>query len=132
MPAEAFSPAPLGPITLRNRIIQSATFEGVMPDALVTEELIEYHRRVAAGGVGMSTVAYVAVSAGGRTNAECLYMRDPGAAQADRRDSRRRRPGLGADRPCRPGRQRQVQRRHELRTVQALQSPVDAHDAGGD
>lgn len=76
MPAEAFSPAPLGPITLRNRIIKSATFEGVMPDALVTEELIEYHRRVAAGGVGMSTVAYVAVSAGGRTNAECLYMRD--------------------------------------------------------
>jgi len=75
-PIDPFAPAPLGPITLRNRIIKSATFEGVMPDALVTKELIEYHRRVAAGGVGMSTVAYVAVSADGRTNAECLYMRD--------------------------------------------------------
>ncbi len=73
---DPFAPASLGPITLRNRIIKSATFEGVMPDALVTEELIAYHRRVAAGGVGMSTVAYVAVSAGGRTNAECLYMRE--------------------------------------------------------
>ena len=75
-PIDPFAPAALGPITLRNRIIKSATFEGVMPDALVTPELIEYHRRVAAGGVGMSTVAYVAVAADGRTNRACLYMRD--------------------------------------------------------
>jgi 2,4-dienoyl-CoA reductase-like NADH-dependent reductase (Old Yellow Enzyme family) len=73
---DPFAPAQLGPITLRNRIIKSATFEGVMPDALVTEELIDYHRKVAAGGVGMNTVAYVAVSADGRTNAACIYMRD--------------------------------------------------------
>jgi 2,4-dienoyl-CoA reductase-like NADH-dependent reductase (Old Yellow Enzyme family) len=73
---DPFAPATLGPITLRNRIIKSATFEGVMPEALVTEQLIDYHRKVAAGGVGMNTVAYVAVSADGRTNAECLYMRD--------------------------------------------------------
>ena len=73
---DPFAPAALGPITLRNRIIKSATFEGVMPDALVTEELIEYHRKVAAGGVGMSTVAYLGVSPDGRTHAECLYMRD--------------------------------------------------------
>ncbi len=73
---DPFAPARLGPITLRNRIIKSATFEGVMPDALVTPELIDYHVKVAAGGVGMSTVAYLAVSADGRTNAECLYMRD--------------------------------------------------------
>lgn len=73
---DPFATAKLGPITLRNRIIKSATFEGVMPEALVTEQLIDYHRKVAAGGVGMNTVAYVAVSADGRTNAECLYMRD--------------------------------------------------------
>ena len=73
---DPFAPARLGPITLRNRIIKSATFEGVMPDALVTPELIEYHRKVAAGGVGMNTVAYVAVSPDGRTNAACIYMRD--------------------------------------------------------
>lgn len=73
---EPFAEAALGPITLRNRVIKSATFEGVMPEALVTEQLIDYHRKVAAGGVGMCTVAYVAVSSDGRTNAECIYMRD--------------------------------------------------------
>lgn len=73
---DPFAPARLGPITLRNRIIKSATFEGVMPDALVTPQLIEYHRKVAAGGVGMSTVAYVAVAPDGRTNRACLYMRE--------------------------------------------------------
>lgn len=72
---DPFVPARLGPITLRNRIIKSATFEGVVPDALVTPELIAYHRRVAAGGVGMSTVAYLAVSPDGRTSRGCLYMR---------------------------------------------------------
>ena len=71
---DPFAPAELGPITLRNRVIKSATFEGVMPEALVTPELIEYHRRVAAGGAGMNTVAYVAVAADGRTNRACLYL----------------------------------------------------------
>ena len=72
---DPFAPARLGPLSLRNRIIKAATFEGVMPDALVTDELIEYHRRVAAGGVGMSTVAYLAVSREGRTHAECIWVR---------------------------------------------------------
>jgi 2,4-dienoyl-CoA reductase-like NADH-dependent reductase (Old Yellow Enzyme family) len=81
---DPFAPAPLGPITLRNRIIKSATFEGVMPQGLVTEAQVDYHRRVAAGGVGMNTVAYLAVSPEGRTNAGCIWMRDeaiPGLRQ---------------------------------------------------
>lgn len=59
---DAFAPAQLGPVTLRNRIIKAATFEGRTPDHVVTDSLIEFHREVAAGGVGMSTVAYLAVS----------------------------------------------------------------------
>jgi 2,4-dienoyl-CoA reductase-like NADH-dependent reductase (Old Yellow Enzyme family) len=66
----------LGPITLRNRIIKAATFEGVMPGGRVTDELIAFHRRVAAGGVGMSTVAYLAVSPEGRTDRHCVQLND--------------------------------------------------------
>ncbi len=72
---DPFEEARLGPVTLRNRIIKAATFEGVMPEALVTPELIEYHRAVAAGGAGMSTVAYLAVAPEGRTHAECIWLR---------------------------------------------------------
>ncbi|MDT5133930.1 MAG: hypothetical protein QOE41_3241, partial [Mycobacterium sp.] len=77
MPAapDVLAPATLGPITLRNRIIKAATFEGATPNALVTDELIEYHRRPAAGGVGMTTVAYCAVSPGGRTESRQIWMR---------------------------------------------------------
>ncbi|MFJ4655085.1 NADH:flavin oxidoreductase [Nocardia sp. NPDC088792] len=72
---EVFTPARLGPITLRNRVIKAATFEGRTPDALVTAELIAFHREVAAGGVGMTTVAYCAVAPGGRTDRHQIWMR---------------------------------------------------------
>ncbi|MEV6341420.1 NADH:flavin oxidoreductase [Nocardia vinacea] len=70
-----FAPARLGPLTLRNRVIKAATFEGRTPDALVTDELIAFHREVAAGGVGMTTVAYCAVAPGGRTDRHQIWMR---------------------------------------------------------
>jgi len=77
MPAapDVFAPAKLGPVTLRNRIIKAATFEARTPEALVTDDLIEYHRLPAAGGVGMTTVAYCAVSPGGRTGGNQIWMR---------------------------------------------------------
>jgi 2,4-dienoyl-CoA reductase-like NADH-dependent reductase (Old Yellow Enzyme family) len=60
-----FSPARLGPITLRNRVVKAATFEGMTPDGMPSDRLVEFHRRVAAGGVGMTTVAYCSVSSDG-------------------------------------------------------------------
>ncbi|HEV7423507.1 MAG TPA: NADH:flavin oxidoreductase [Mycobacterium sp.] len=72
---DVFGSAKLGPVTLRNRIIKSATFEASTPNALVTEDLITYHRLPAAGGVGMTTVAYCAVSPGGRTEGKQIWMR---------------------------------------------------------
>src|ERR1700693_5766682 len=69
-----FAPAPLGPLTLRNRIIKAATFEGVTPGGRVGDELVEFHRRVAQGGAAMSTVAYLAVSPEGRTDRHCLLL----------------------------------------------------------
>lgn len=76
---DPFSPARLGPLTLRNRLIKCATFEGATPDALVTDDLIAFHREVAAGGVAMSTVAYCAVSPEGRTDRHQIWLRDEAA-----------------------------------------------------
>ncbi len=76
MPSTAFQPGQLGPITIRNRIIKSATFEGQTPKGQVTDGLIDFHRQVAAGGVGMSTVAYLAVSPEGRTARACIVLGD--------------------------------------------------------
>ena len=70
-----FTPAKLGPVTLRNRIIKSATFEASTPNALVSDDLITYHRLPAAGGVGMTTVAYLAVSPEGRTEGNQIWWR---------------------------------------------------------
>jgi 2,4-dienoyl-CoA reductase-like NADH-dependent reductase (Old Yellow Enzyme family) len=72
---DVFGAAKLGPVTLRNRIIKAATFEASTPDALVTDDLIKYHQLPAAGGVGMTTVAYCAVTPGGRTDGWQLWMR---------------------------------------------------------
>jgi 2,4-dienoyl-CoA reductase-like NADH-dependent reductase (Old Yellow Enzyme family) len=66
---DPFAPVKLGPITLRNRVIKAATFEGLAHDSRVTQELIDFHRDYAAGGVGMTTVAYCAVAPDGRTEA---------------------------------------------------------------
>jgi 2,4-dienoyl-CoA reductase-like NADH-dependent reductase (Old Yellow Enzyme family) len=73
-PPEIFAPASLGPLTLRNRIIKAATFEGVMPGGTVSDALVEFHRAVAAGGAAMTTVAYLAVSPEGRTDRHCLLL----------------------------------------------------------
>ena len=81
---DVFSPSQLGPVTLRNRIIKAATFEARTPGALVSDDLIAFHRAMAAGGVGMTTVAYCAVSRGGRTDASALWMRPEAVAWLQR------------------------------------------------
>jgi len=63
---DPFAPATLGPVTIRNRFVKAATFEGMAPKNVVTDRLIDYHRAVAAGGVGMTTLAYCAVAPDGR------------------------------------------------------------------
>jgi 2,4-dienoyl-CoA reductase-like NADH-dependent reductase (Old Yellow Enzyme family) len=73
---DVFTPFALGPATLPNRVIKAATYEGLSRRGLVTDELIEFHRKVAGGGVGMTTVAYCAVSKDGRTDKNQITWRD--------------------------------------------------------
>ncbi|MBE1530681.1 NADH:flavin oxidoreductase [Actinomadura algeriensis] len=72
---DVFEPARLGPLTLRNRTIKAATFEGMTKGALVTDDLVEFHRAHAAGGVAMTSVAYCAVAPDGRTEYDQLHWR---------------------------------------------------------
>ena len=71
-----FEECVLGPLTLRNRFVKAATFEGRTPKGAVTDELIAFHRTVAAGGVAMTTMAYLAVSPEGRVDRNCLLLNE--------------------------------------------------------
>ena len=81
---DPFAPARLGPIELRNRFIKAATFEGMAVDNLVTDRLIDFHRTMAAGGLGLTTVAYLAVAADGQGAPAEIVVR-PEAAPGLRR-----------------------------------------------
>jgi len=70
-----FSPSKLAGLTLRNRVIKTATYEGMCPGGVPSPALTAHHRALAAGGVGMTTVAYCAVSPNGRTFSEQMFMR---------------------------------------------------------
>jgi 2,4-dienoyl-CoA reductase-like NADH-dependent reductase (Old Yellow Enzyme family) len=65
---DVLSPAQLGPVRLRNRVIKAATYEGLSHRSRVTRDLVDFHVGYARGGVGMTTVAYCAVSPEGRTD----------------------------------------------------------------
>lgn len=65
--SRAYSPLAIGPLTLRNRFIKSATNEGMSPDGIPSRQLVQFHSAMAAGGVGLTTLAYCAVSPDGCT-----------------------------------------------------------------
>ncbi|MFE7463365.1 NADH:flavin oxidoreductase [Streptomyces sp. NPDC057499] len=73
---DVLAPARLGPIRLRNRVIKAATYEGLSHRALVTRDLVDFHVAYARGGVGMTTVAYCAVTRDGRTDRHQIHWTD--------------------------------------------------------
>lgn len=73
--SKLFTPVTIGPLTLRNRTIRSAAYESMCPGHRPSEMLLQYHRSVAAGGVGMTTVAYAAVTQSGLSFDRQLWMR---------------------------------------------------------
>lgn len=74
------SPTRLGPIALRNRVVKCATYETRAKDGLVTDDLIAWHREMAAGGVAMTTLAYCSVAPDGRTFKDQIVVRPEAAA----------------------------------------------------
>jgi 2,4-dienoyl-CoA reductase-like NADH-dependent reductase (Old Yellow Enzyme family) len=81
---DVFAPARLGPVAVRNRTVKAATFEGRTPAGEVTDALVDYHLAVARGGVGLTTVAYLAVAPEGRTHREQIVVSEqtrPGLAR---------------------------------------------------
>ncbi len=70
-----FDPVTIGPLRLRNRFIKSGANEAMCLDGAPTRALVKHHRDLAAGGVALTTVAYVAVSEVGRTLPNQIWMR---------------------------------------------------------
>ena len=71
-----FTPAKIGPLTLRNRTIRSAAFESMCENNSPTQMLEDYHVSVARGGIGMTTLAYASVTRNGLSFKRQLWMRE--------------------------------------------------------
>ena len=76
MNSSLFTQARIGNVLLRNRSVRAAAFEGMCPGNKVSDSLISYHTAVAAGGIGMTTVAYASVSRSGLSFPHQLLLND--------------------------------------------------------
>lgn len=70
-----FTPGQIGPLTIRNRTIRAAAYEGMCPGNAPSEQLYAYHKAVAAGGIGMTNIAYAAVTQSGLSFERQLWLR---------------------------------------------------------
>ena len=73
--SKLFTPVKIGPLTLRNRTIRAAAFEGMCMGNAPTDLLYNYHRSVARGGIGMTTLAYASVTRDGLSFPHQLWLR---------------------------------------------------------
>ena len=73
---KCFSEASINGLTLRNRLIKAATFEGKSPGGVPSDSLIQFHERVGQGGIGMTTLADCAAEADGRIHENMMYMHE--------------------------------------------------------
>ncbi len=70
----AFSPATLGKLPLKNRILKAATYEGKTPDGVPGDLLLDFHKGIVAGGSAMTTIGYCTTEADGRINDQMLWI----------------------------------------------------------
>jgi|GEM_PF-288198 len=71
-----FKPARLGTLQLKNRIMKAATFEGMTPDGKLSDRLFEFHKEIAQGGIGLTTLSYCTTEADGRIMESMMYLHD--------------------------------------------------------
>ncbi len=71
---DAFKPATLGSLKLKNRILKAATFEGMTPDGVPGERLQNFQKGIADGGVGMTTLSYCTTEADGRIMDNMMWL----------------------------------------------------------
>ncbi len=72
----ALSPAVLGKLPLKNRIIKAATYEGKTPDGVPGDLLLDFHRAIVEGGIAMTTIGYCATEADGRINDQMMWIHE--------------------------------------------------------
>ncbi|MGB1142051.1 MAG: NADH:flavin oxidoreductase, partial [Halioglobus sp.] len=72
----AFSPASLGKLPLKNRLLKAATYEGKTPDGVPGQALLDFHRDIVAGGIAMTTIGYCTTEADGRINDQMMWMHE--------------------------------------------------------
>lgn len=70
----AFSPIKLRSLTLKNRFIKTATYEGMNTDGVPDDRLYKFHGDMAAYDVGLTTVAYGAVNEDGLTHEDQMVI----------------------------------------------------------
>ncbi|MEZ5568861.1 MAG: NADH:flavin oxidoreductase [Halioglobus sp.] len=70
-----FDPVQIGPLRLRNRFIKSGANENMSVDGKPSKALVKHHTDLALGGVGLTTVAYLAVAEVGRTLEGQIWLR---------------------------------------------------------
>ena len=72
----AFSPAMLGKLPLKNRILKAATYEGKTPDGIPGDLLLNFHKGIVRGGTAMTTIGYCTTEADGRINDQMMWMHE--------------------------------------------------------
>jgi 2,4-dienoyl-CoA reductase-like NADH-dependent reductase (Old Yellow Enzyme family) len=72
----AFSPARLGTLALKNRVIKAATYEGKSPDGIPGDNLKQFHKEIVEGGVAMTTIGYCTTEHDGRINDQMMWLHE--------------------------------------------------------
>jgi 2,4-dienoyl-CoA reductase-like NADH-dependent reductase (Old Yellow Enzyme family) len=84
-----FTPARLGSLTIKNRLVRSAMAEGLAdPDGAVTEHLVALYRRLAEGGVGLVITGHCSVHPLGKATRRMTSLEQDNLIPSHRRLTR--------------------------------------------